>query len=536
MNLLPLKQRRSALLTLVSVLAAAYAAPYLVPDSPDSLVFRDGILPALLLLAAAYPARAAFEKHPARALKYGGFLALVFSFFLGLGSELMVYDGFLPGAGSFIRRLAVPCLMTPLLGALFSYLFAAPARNDAPGGRRLPVPLYFLVFALSYTATLLAFFPGVINYDFEGEIVQYMTGEYLASHPIFHSMLTGVLYQIGTALFGSATGGAATYSVFQLLCLSAMFAWCCGFLQKRVPLWAVLLVAAAMAILPFNGILAISTVKDTLFTGLCAMLCLTLWEITEDPQAFLARRANLLRVFLICLVMSLLRHNAVFAVLPAVLAVVVLCRGARKKAAALCAVTMLFCLGMPRCLQYATHAKALLSSELMSVPCQQLMRTAARVDELTQEEYDEIAAWFSGAIHRYRPSYADPAKGGNFDLARYTAHPEEYWSLWKKYAKRYPRVYIEAFFANCMGIWYPDDTTHAHTLDTEDWDNVYLRTVNVVPEMVGEVTAHSYLPAYRTWLYNSTHHSRHENVPLYSQLFKPSTYVYLLLALTLLLL
>ena len=334
MNLLPLKQRRSALLTLVSVLAAAYAAPYLVPDSPDSLVFRDGILPALLLLAAAYPARAAFEKHPARALKYGGFLALVFSFFLGLGSELMVYDGFLPGAGSFIRRLAVPCLMTPLLGALFSYLFAAPARNDAPGGRRLPVPLYFLVFALSYTATLLAFFPGVINYDFEGEIVQYMTGEYLASHPIFHSMLTGVLYQIGTALFGSATGGAATYSVFQLLCLSAMFAWCCGFLQKRVPLWAVLLVAAAMAILPFNGILAISTVKDTLFTGLCAMLCLTLWEIAEDPDAFMARKAALLRVFLICLVMSLLRHNAVFAVLPAVLAVVVLCRGARKKAAA----------------------------------------------------------------------------------------------------------------------------------------------------------------------------------------------------------
>ena len=73
------------------------------------------------------------------------------------------------------------------------------------------------------------------------------------------------------------------------------------------------------------------------------------------------------------------------------------------------------------------------------------MRTAARVDELTEEEYDEIAAWFSGAIHRYRPSYADPAKGGNFDLARYTAHPEEYWSLWKKVRQRYPRVYIEAF-------------------------------------------------------------------------------------------
>ena len=535
MNLPTLKKRRPALLTLFAVLGAAFAAPYLVLNDPDSLVFRDGMLATILLLTAAYPAHIAFEKHAGRALKYGCFLALFFAFFLGLGSELMFYDGFLPGVGSFVRRLVVPCLATPLLGALFSFFFASSERYNGASARRLPYLFYFLIFALSYTAALLAFFPGIINYDFEGEIVQYMTGEYLASHPIFHSMLTGVLYQIGTAVFGSATGGAATYSVFQLLCLAAMFAWCCCFLQKRVPLWAVLLVTASMAILPFNGVLAISTVKDTLFTGLCAMLCLTLWEITEDPAAFLARKANLLRVFLICLFMSLLRHNAIFAVLPAVLVILILCRGARKKAAALCAVTMLFCLGMPRCLQAVTHAKALLSSELMSVPCQQLMRTAARADDLTQEEYDEIADWFSRAIHRYRPNSADPAKGGNFDLERYNAHPEEYWSLWKKYAKRYPRIYIEAFFTNCMGIWYPDDTTHAHTMDIEDWDYVYLKTNNIVPEMVGEVTAHSYLPAYRTWLYDSAHHSRHENVPLYSQLFKPSTYVYALLVLTLLL-
>ena len=63
--------------------------------------------------------------------------------------------------------------------------------------------------------------------------------------------------------------------------------------------------------------------------------CLTLWEIAEDPDAFMARKAALLRVFLICLAMSLLRHNAVFAVLPAVLAVIILCRGACKSRGAL---------------------------------------------------------------------------------------------------------------------------------------------------------------------------------------------------------
>lgn len=530
-----LKSHRSTLLTLFSVLAAAFAAPYLVPGDPDAQVFRNGVLPALLLLAAAYPVHAAFEKHPARALKYGLFLGLVFTFFLGIGSELMFYDQLLPGMGSLIRRFAVPCMATPLVGALFSHLFALPRRAPGASRRQLPYLFYFLVFALSYGATLLAFFPGIINYDFEGEIVQYLTGEYLASHPIFHTVLTGVLYRLGTLVFSSATGGAATYSVFQLLCLSAMFAWCCCFLQKRVPLWATLLLTAAMAILPYNGVLAISTIKDTLFTGLCAMLCLTLWEIAEALEAFLSRKRNLARLFGICLTMSLLRHNAVFATLPALLVVILLCRNGRKKAVAACAVTLLFCLAAPRCLQYATHAKALLSSELMSVPCQQLMRTASRATDLTVEEYDEISAWFSDAIHRYRPSYADPAKGGNFDLERYNEHPEAYWSMYLKYAKRYPRIYVEAFLANCMGIWYPDDTTHAHTMDSEEWDFVYLKTGNIVPEIVGEVNAHSYLPAYRTWIYNSMHHSRHENVPLYAQLFKPSTYVYLMLALTLLL-
>ena len=117
-----LKSHRSTLLTLFSVLAAAFAAPYLVPGDPDAQVFRNGVLPALLLLAAAYPVHAAFEKHPARALKYGLFLGLVFTFFLGVGSELMFYDQLLPGMGSLIRRFSAR------RRAVFPSVRPAPAR------------------------------------------------------------------------------------------------------------------------------------------------------------------------------------------------------------------------------------------------------------------------------------------------------------------------------------------------------------------------------------------------------------------------
>ena len=126
-----LKSHRSTLLTLFSVLAAAFAAPYLVPGDPDAQVFRNGVLPALLLLAAAYPVHAAFEKHPARALKYGLFLGLVFTFFLGVGSELMFYDQLLPGMGSLIRRIAWRFQAPAPLSVLFSGFCPVLRRNAA---------------------------------------------------------------------------------------------------------------------------------------------------------------------------------------------------------------------------------------------------------------------------------------------------------------------------------------------------------------------------------------------------------------------
>lgn len=101
----------------------------------------NGRLPALLLLAAAYPCMPRLKSSGARA-EIWPFLGLVFTFFLGVGSELMFYDQLLPGMGSLIRRFTVPCMATPLVGALFSHLFALPRR--APGASRRQLPYLFL--------------------------------------------------------------------------------------------------------------------------------------------------------------------------------------------------------------------------------------------------------------------------------------------------------------------------------------------------------------------------------------------------------
>ena len=202
--------------------------------------------------------------------------------------------------------------------------------------------------------------------------------------------------------------------------------------------------------------------------------------------------------------------------------------------AAVCAAAIFFALAIPKGLEFMMHAQKTPSSEMMSVPCQQLLRTAARAD-ISEEERLDIGAWFSHALHRYNPHCADAAKGGNFDFARYQANPDEFWSMYWHYAKAQPRVYIEAFLENCAALWNPDDTSHTEALAGEQYDHVYLITDYYYEDGRFDLHPNSKLPKLKARIYRSTHHADHQNTLLLSQLFCPATYSFLLLLTTLVL-
>ena len=190
--MLRLIRRYAAALAALSMGLLALAAPYLIPANPDSAVFRSGTLGLILLCACYAPVRRALARHDARSLVYGGAFALIFAVCLSLGSELSIYDGLLPGMGSLLRRLAVPVMAAPALGALASFLFTLSPKEDVDGRQPIPFPAFFLLFVLCYGAVLLALWPGIISFDFPHEIAQYTSGEYFAAHPVFHTLLLGV--------------------------------------------------------------------------------------------------------------------------------------------------------------------------------------------------------------------------------------------------------------------------------------------------------------------------------------------------------
>ena len=535
MKTIDFMRRHATPIALLLLLLFVAAAPYLIPENPDSAVFRSGTLGLILIATCFFPVRRALERHDMRDILFGVGFALVFALCLGLGSELVAYDGLLPGKGALIRRLAVPVMASPTLGLLASYLFAfSPCRQaktePACGCKKLSLSfwVYFAGLTIGYVLILLALFPGVISYDFEHEIRQFTSGVYEAAHPVFHTLLLGSIYALGESIFGSMTAGAALYSVFQLLVMAALYAWACTFMQRRVPRGAALAIWALFALFPVHGVLAVSTAKDPLFGSLCVVFCLLLWNMAENPAAMLQSRKRTAAFILTGVFMCLLRHNAIAAVAMGCLAALLLGKGVRSRAALLCLLTLISCLLLPKVFETAVGATKTPSSELMSVPCQQLMRTAEYAG-VTEEEHDELESWFSDQTYRYRSHCADPAKGGNFTFSRYQQNPSAFWSMYLRYGVKYPRTYLEAFLENSVGVWNPDDRSHAHSLSTEETVYIYLNTTYPFDSERYPIQAKCLLKPLHKLIYAFTHHVRQEKQPILAQLFCPATYTFLLL-------
>ena len=133
-----IRKHASALAALFALLCAA-AAPYMIPENPDSAVFRSGTLGLILLCAAALPAQTALRRADRRTLCVSLALGCLFALALSLGSELYIYDGLLRGFGSLVRRMAVPVMAAPLLGALIARLLMPADRAPASRPPRLPL-------------------------------------------------------------------------------------------------------------------------------------------------------------------------------------------------------------------------------------------------------------------------------------------------------------------------------------------------------------------------------------------------------------
>ena len=347
------------------------------------------------------------------------------------------------------------------LYALLRTVYSA-CLNAKPQTRK---PLSFmkcwLVILLCWVPYFIAFYPGVLSVDSFHELQSILGIDPLNNrHPLIHQVILLPFLKAGEAI-SSLTLGVALYTLFQMAVLSGVFALTLRQMDRRgAPRWLICASFVWYAVYTVNAMYSVTVWKDVSFGCITLLLLLMLWEAAERPSVK-GKRGLWLAMPVVMFLFCTLRNNGFYvfvAALPFFLLMVKQNRGRFLLAAAggllLYAAWQVIMLGVLDVQNFST-------GEMLSVPLQQLARTLdSSTNRLTEQELSvlqEIFPDLEKAAQSYNPLISDAVKSAEtFSAETFNQDPVKYLLLWAKIGLKHPIIYLDAFFNQNFGYWYPN--------------------------------------------------------------------------------
>lgn len=428
------------------------------------------------------------------------------------------------------------CIFTELYLLLEKFSDKELKRKDIDSGNTLRAFVFsFAVIFVCWLLVWLAYYPGLWNYD-PWQVYEVLNSTYNEKHPLIHTFLLGNCYSLGLQ-WGDAKFGVILYDFIQMTIMAAIFAYTYCFVRRYIGNRIFRGVALLFyAVFPANSIMAISTTKDVLFSGLvllCAVLALQRMETVTFHREDTHRRKISLCVALLIVfpVMLLFRNNAVYAFL--VLLLCCLFAGIWRKD--IRRVTVFMCV----CLLLFSAEKSFLNTvlepepgpvnEFLSVPSQQFGRIYENISENGDPEtINLIRKYFNMEEQEYKPQLADSMKDGlklenNEDVYHFLQASVQLFV-------KYPVITVDAFLYLTEGYWNIQDVSYASIYDSK-WDGTphhrygYLLTT-IKPDY--GIVPDSKLPWLLDFMEKLISKNDYQKIPLLPILLSPALYLWIL--------
>lgn len=338
------------------------------------------------------------------------------------------------------------------------------------------VLLYWVVLFIVYLPWYLNCFPGIVTPDSADQLNDVITTDTLRDHHSAFLVLVMRAVILPVRHFtGSMQSGTAVVSLLQMLTVTFVFALTNEWIRRYTRNFLIRgLVFLWYALFPVNNLYSVTLWKDILFSICFLGLMLCADAAAEDEKRFFTDRKNMALLLMTLVFLPLMRHNGIVIVLGALICFWFRFAAHRKKICLVwCGFALLFGLWKLLLLP-GLHAEMVTSGQGLSVLEQQMARAmAVHHEELTDGEMKEFTAYFDieDLWTRYDPIISDPVKR-HFRDELFDSDPGGFFALWAKLGRRYPVDYLEAFFANNYGYWFPETIywVTSYGVSKLDWD------------------------------------------------------------------
>lgn len=289
-----------------------------------------------------------------------------------------------------------------------------------------------------------------------------MTG-YSNHHPFVHTLLIRLFVSLGNAVFHNVYAGIACYTVFQMIAMAVIVVSCISVLiRRRAGKKLCFCFLLFYALVPYNGIFAVTMWKDILFSGVLLLFVLCIYRflpIYREGRPLYQKPLLYLSFLLWGILACLMRSNGLYVVAATAPFLIY----AFRKQWKLILPSLLVILGCAVLIKGPVMDSLGVAkpafSESLSIPAQQIARVVAEGRALTEDQISLIGKTmdYPSIPDYYQPELSDPVKA----LIQY-GHPEylethkgEYLKLWVQLGLKYPLDYWNAFVDQTKGYWFP---------------------------------------------------------------------------------
>ncbi len=460
--------------------------------------------------------------------------AILISLFMVLGFSAKHYKG-IEHVGLFIGLFIVLC---GVLLCVISCIYICLDKRKKKQIEKLSILnvkiekswvyffISFTVILILWLPTLLALYPGLYCYDASWQYDTYMMGEVTEHHPVIHTYLIGFLIDTVHKLTGSFNKGILAYTLVQMLIMGVGCAFVLYLLHRRkAPTWMHIFALLFFVAFPPFVIFVFTATKDSIFAIAVADFIFLNLFLIKNKKTFFEKKTNIVHWVILALVVCILRNNAIYALvltLPFFVYMLVKSDCNKKKAFTMLVLTIAIYVIYKYPISKAVTVGGTSETEMLSVPCQQIMRVYKyHYDDMPYKYRDKVEYYFDSEAWYgyYVPEIADATKG-SLRKDRYESMRGQFFTLWFQLLDCYPQEYVDSFLENTYGFYYP----WPHYIIYSFGDEGYTPIVVMQP---GELN--SKIPALLNFYKQFENGPVVQKMPFISWLFAPATFMYIAL-------
>lgn len=316
-------------------------------------------------------------------------------------------------------------------------------------------------------------YPGIMTPDSINQYAQVIGAYELSNHhAIVHTALIGLFYNIGLSITGNTHFGLALYTLAQMAFMALAAAYVVRTMQKANIITPVMVIVILFyALMPYNGIYAVTIWKDIPFAGCVTIFSAALMRFLLRGNASVStehiEKFRLIEYFSVVLpyvlsgiMLCLLRTNGWYAFLASLPFILLIYRKSWRSMLPIHAAILLVVLFVKYPVMQVYDIKQADFAESLSVPVQQIARVIARSEHLSEEQltFAENIMDVTKVAEVYQPEVSDNIKNlireNGIDYLE--THKGEFFKNWFSIGLSHPKTYFDAFAAQTVGFWYPD--------------------------------------------------------------------------------